>query len=110
MNFDLDCKLFSNRKTPPEYDEKVYSDYGGYHMSSVINFLSLNVNNFQANSGIFIGDNNHPGWDTNQKQNTAIDIAGQYNLITTPSVLVSDNDVFDFPVDEDELHGNKDIG
>jgi hypothetical protein len=53
--------------------------------------------------GVFIGENNQSGWDVNQKLNTALDNAGNYDILQNNLFFLSDNDLIDNPTTDPDL-------
>jgi hypothetical protein len=58
------------------------------------------INHMTSTSGIFSGENVQQGWSTTTKSNTAIFIAGQFNVPFNNANLIHDSDFIDFPSSE----------
>lgn len=73
-------------------------------MPDLIIFNCIAVNSQKTNAGIMIGDNAATGWDANSKNSASFNtVAGAGNLITANMTLITDNDVIDTPIMDNDI-------
>ncbi|GMA65309.1 hypothetical protein NZD89_07665 [Alicyclobacillus fastidiosus] len=74
-------------------------------MSCHISFRTINVNAPTQNSGVFVGDINIPGWDANQKYNSAhASIYGFSNIeAATVNVIMDGQEVVDGVINDQDV-------
>lgn len=74
-------------------------------MTTLTSFNMINVGSLQNDSGVFIGQNNQPGWDSHQKQNSANLMYGFFNTYPGNLNAISDNDAIDSPINDQDIKG-----
>ncbi|WP_067625833.1 hypothetical protein [Alicyclobacillus acidiphilus] len=74
-------------------------------MTSFISFRAINVNASSQNSGVFVGEIRIPGWDANQKSNSAhAAVYGSSNVeATTVNVTVDNFEAIDGMINDQDV-------
>ncbi|MBU9712325.1 hypothetical protein [Evansella tamaricis] len=67
-------------------------------MAVVMNFIGINVNNMNNNCGVFVGANNHVGWDAHAKFSMGNGMFIGMNSTIYNSNVVIDQDIIDAPI------------
>lgn len=74
-------------------------------MAVFTSFNAINVNSIQSDSGVFVGQNNQPGWDSHQKQNSMNYLVGFFNTYPGNFNSFIDNDIIDAPINDQDIEG-----
>lgn len=73
-------------------------------MPDLIIFNCIAVNSMNTSAAVMIGDNAAAGWDANSKSSSSINtVAGAGNLFTANMTLLTDNDVIDTPILDNDI-------
>lgn len=74
-------------------------------MAVFMSFNMINVNSMQNDNGVFVGQNNQPGWDSHAKQNSSNFPIGALNTFPGNINLLTDNDAIDMPFNDSDIEG-----
>ena len=74
-------------------------------MPFYISFRGINVNSSSQNAGVFVGDISIPGWDANQKTNSAhASIYGFSNIeFTTVNITMDSQELMDGIINDQDF-------
>ena len=73
-------------------------------MPELIIFNCIATNSLKTNAGIFIGENAATGWDSNNKNDSALNqIVGAANVLTAILTMLNDNDLIDTPIIDNDI-------
>lgn len=96
---------FLHKETSFPFVAKMMQGGSNTNMSCYITFRGINVNVSSQNAGVFVGDIRIPGWDSNQKVNSAhAAIYGFSNLeATTVNVTVDSQELVDGMINDQDI-------
>lgn len=75
-------------------------------MPEIIIFNCIAVNSIKTGAGVFVGDTAASSWDSNHKVTSAIStVTGAANVISANLTLITDNDIVDTPIMDNDVTG-----
>lgn len=73
-------------------------------MSVAIQIGLINIGGMQSDAGVFFGQNMQNGWDSHSKSNqSGPSASGFYNYVSSYINLISDPDVIDVPIFDQDI-------